>query len=254
MLLYAASGAGKSSLLNARLVSLLEQEEHFDVLPIARIRAGVTQAALGSARNAYMHSTLLGWSAAPIGESPESPELCLSQFLARRPRVSGPDGLPTPRAVIFDQFEELFTLYPGFWRQREAYIQQLAEALAEDPLARIVLTIREDYVAQLDSYAWLLPDLARARYRLERLRPEQALPAVVNPAQRTPRRYAPGVAEKLVSSLLTQRVGAGSEEPIEVEGEFVEPVQLQVTCRSLWSALPENVTTITEGTCSRSAT
>jgi hypothetical protein len=37
VLVYAASGAGKTSLMNAGLVPLLEREEHFDVLPGARL-------------------------------------------------------------------------------------------------------------------------------------------------------------------------------------------------------------------------
>ena len=35
VLLYAASGAGKTSLLNAGVIPLLEHEERFEVLPIA---------------------------------------------------------------------------------------------------------------------------------------------------------------------------------------------------------------------------
>jgi hypothetical protein len=53
------------------------------------------------------------------------------------------------------------------------------------------------------------------------------------------------VAEQLVEDL--QKVRLDTEHgPKEVVGEYVEPVQLQVACRSLWDALPEGATTITE--------
>ena len=42
VLLYAQSGAGKTSLLNARLIPLLE-EKGFQVLPTARVRGSIPE-------------------------------------------------------------------------------------------------------------------------------------------------------------------------------------------------------------------
>src|SRR4051795_8230121 len=38
VLLYAASGAGKSSLVNAAVIGQLERDEQFEVLPVTRFR------------------------------------------------------------------------------------------------------------------------------------------------------------------------------------------------------------------------
>ena len=241
VLLYAASGAGKSSLLRAGLVPLLEGEERFEAPPIARIRSGIPEASLDDARNVYMFGALLGW-----GVEPDAAERCsLSEFLAGLPRRKERDGLDAPRVVIFDQFEELLTLYPAHWHQRADFFEQVADALEADPLLRIVFALREDYVGQLDPYAATLPGGLRARLRLARLGREQALEAVDGPARRAGRIFAVDAARKLVSELLTLRIDTG-DALAEVEGEFVEPVQLQVVCQNLWSELPEEVDEITE--------
>jgi Novel STAND NTPase 1 len=245
VLVYAASGAGKTSLLNAGLAPLLEREEHFDVLPGARLAGGLDEHTLSQAENVYALSLLNGWAEGSSPVSSDGQELSLAQFLAQRPRAGGADG-PAPRALIFDQFEELFSLYPRYWTHQRGFVDQIASALEDDPLLRIVLAIREDYVAQLDAFADALPDGLRTRYRLERLGREQALEAVRRPAERTGRTYGPGVAERLVSDLMALHVDTGRAAPLVVEGPFVEPVQLQVTCQRLWDDLPADVTHITE--------
>jgi len=110
---------------------------------------------------------------------------------------------------------------------------------------RVVFVIREDYIAQLDPFAPLLPEGLRTRFRLERLREADALSAVTGPLRDTKRSFAEGVAEQLVEELLKVRLETVAGEIIEATGEFVEPVQLQVVCQSLWRGLPPDVTVIT---------
>ena len=245
VLLYATSGAGKTSLLNAGLLPLLEEEEGFEVFPPARVAGaplpdGVT--------NPFVHNVIENWRRDLAADDPAfvaDGEPSLAQFLGLRDHSVDSDGLARPRLVVFDQFEEVFTLYQQHWRQREPFFAQLAELLAGDPLLRVVIAIREDYLAQLDRYGPLLPGRLRTRLQLERLRRDAALTAVTHLAARTPRQYAPGVAEQLVGDLLELRVDTGRGEIVAVEGEYVEPVQLQVACRSLWDALPPDVVEIT---------
>ncbi|HYX50336.1 MAG TPA: tetratricopeptide repeat protein, partial [Ktedonobacteraceae bacterium] len=58
--------------------------------------------------------------------------------------------------------------------------------------------------------------------------------------------FAPGVAEKLVEDLQKTKVETLKGETIEIIGQFVEPVQLQVVCQNLWNELPPDVMVITE--------
>jgi hypothetical protein len=243
VLVYAASGAGKTSLLNAGLTPLLEVEEGFEVVPPGRIGGAAVHDTLPSGvANVYAFGLIASWSR---GASPPPPDTTLAGYLRGLDRGADSDGLAVPRAVVIDQLEELFTLYPDRWDQREAFVDQVADALTDDPLLRVVLAIREDRLAELDAYAERIPGRLAARYRLERLGPEAALKAVVEPLDGTGRSFAPGVAVKLVGDLRTFRVDTGSGESRPVLGEFVEPVQLQVVCRSLWEGLSD-VTEITE--------
>jgi WD40 repeat protein len=248
VLLYAASGAGKTSLLNAGLVPALEQEEGFEVLPPARIRPLLAGESLPeTVANAFTFGVLCNWSR-DLGRDEAEQALAgetVAGFLAGIPHPEDEYGLPRARAVVFDQFEELFTVNLDRWRDREAFVAQIAQALETDPLLRVVIAIREDYLAQLDPFAELLPGGFRGSCRLERLDREAALEAVVGPTRDTPRSYAPGVAEGLVDDLLTMQVEASDGSAVAVKGEYVEPVQLQVACRSLWERLPDGTDEIT---------
>ena len=155
------------------------------------------------------------------------------------------DGMPLPRAVIFDQFEEIFSLYQDRWKDREGFFEQVSDALEADPLLRVVFVMREDFIAQLDPYAYLLPEKLRTRFHLERLRREAALLAVKEPLKNTGRSFAEGVAEKLVDDLLTIQVETMPGKTAEVPGEFIEAVQLQVVCQNLWQELPPDEKQIT---------
>ena len=155
------------------------------------------------------------------------------------------DGMPLPRVVIFDQFEEIFSLYQDRWKDREGFFEQVSTALEADPLLRVVFVMREDFIAQLDPYADLLPERLRTRFHMERLRREAALLAIKEPLRNTGRSFAEGVAEKLVDDLLTIQVETMPGKTAEVTGEFIEAVQLQVVCQSLWKELPPDERQIT---------
>ena len=245
LLLYAPSGAGKTSLINAGLIPRLEGDG-FEVLPLARVRVEIPEdIPPGRISNLYVFNTLMSW--AEDGDALERlAEMSLADFLKRREHPTAADGLP--RVVIFDQFEEVFAFYAHRWEDREGFFRQVAEALKEDELLRVVLVIREDYIAELDPYAHLLPDQLRTRYRLERLSNEAAIAAVRRPLAkaRPQRQFDEGVAEKLVKNLMEVRVETAPGKIERVSGQFVEPVQLQVVCDALWRDLPPDVVDITK--------
>ncbi|HSS79542.1 MAG TPA: WD40 repeat domain-containing protein, partial [Thermoanaerobaculia bacterium] len=232
VLFYAPSGAGKTSLLQARLIPLLKEKE-FEVLRPARVRAP----AFG-AGNAYVRGILAAWT--PEGAPPSPPETTLGEFLAARPCRRDDLGEPLPRVLVFDQAEEIFDTGP--WQDRRELFQQLGAALDADPRLRVVLALREEYLARLDPFAAQMPERLRIHFRLEPLRRSAALAAVIGPLRATACHFAPGIAEKLVDDLMQVATADGESEEKQ---ELVEPVQLQAVCQRLWNALPADVVEVT---------
>ncbi len=244
VVLYAPSGAGKTSLLNAQVVSMLEDED-FEVWPFARLRGPVLETIdPDDIYNIYTFYTLLSW-AGDDADPTQLSQQTLTDYLDARPHSEDEFGYEKPRLLIFDQFEEIFTAYPARWFEREGFFNHIQRALDDDPLLRVVFSLREDYVAQLDPYAPILHRNLRTRFRLERMRPEASLDAIRGPLNQTHRVFADDVAEKLVEDLRQVRVETMSGETETVEGQYIEPVQLQVVCQNLWEDLPDDVTTIT---------
>jgi DNA-binding beta-propeller fold protein YncE len=244
VLLYAQSGAGKTSLLNAGVIPLLI-EEGFEMLPVARVRGLIPEGVdLKAIVNIYAFNTQMAWVADRVDPRAMT-STSMAAFLGGRGHPTDAQGVPLPRVAIFDQFEELFAFYAERWREREAFFLQVAEALEADPLLRVLFVLREDYVASLDPHADLLPEGLRTRYRLERLRSEAACLAVEGPLRGTGRSFAEGVAASLVQELVGIRLESAAGEVVEAAGEYVEPVQLQVVCQNLWLELPPETTLIT---------
>lgn len=254
-LFYAQSGAGKSSLINARLVPQL-RATGFPVLPIGRV-SGQLPAGIREVDNIYCFNLFLS-----LDESDGPParfaHMPLAQFLSRLTSLDGQqyyyaeesallepvleeEGFEeTPYVLIIDQFEEIFTAHPDRWQDRADFFKQLDQAMSDDPLLWVVLTLREDYVANLDPFTHLIPGNLRGRFYMQRMDYQAALEAIQKPAEKFGRPFAPGVAESLVDNLRQIRVGVQTPGQAETQlGQFVEPVQLQVVCYQLWENLKD---------------
>ncbi len=188
------------------------------------------------------------WILAGAKADPTALKDCtLNDFLKPISRGRGRKG--PPRVLVFDQFEEVLTTHADRWPQRKEFFLQLRQALLDDPTLSVVMSLREDHLAGLDTYAPLLPGQLRTRFRMETLRRDKAVAAARQPAQAAGLPFDPEVAERLVEDLSRVRM-AGYEDPIP--GEFVEPVQLQVVCFQLWENLKGKAgKTITEEDRSR---
>ena len=256
VLFYAQSGAGKSSLINTRLIPSLEAKK-YEVLRVGRV--GGEDAPGIDIDNIYVFNLMRSLIQRDI--QPEVlAQLHLREFLAGlncreheneneyfcdiTPSASQERGT-TRRMLIIDQFEEIFSTHPEAWSKREHFFEQLAEAMENDSHLWVVLVMREDYIASLDPYAPIMPGGLRTRYYMQRLGREAAIEAVRKPVEKL-RPYEEGVAEKLVEDLSSIKVQQPDGTQEIRPGQYVEAVQLQVVCYSLWQNLPENGTHITE--------
>jgi WD40 repeat protein len=256
VLFYAQSGAGKSSLINTRLIPSLETKK-YEVLRVGRV--GGEDFPGIEIDNIYAFNLMRSLIQQDIHPEVLAP-LHLKEFLSglRCRQLENENEYfcdlnlsanaergTARRVLIVDQFEEIFSTHPEAWNKREAFFEQLAAAMESDSHLWVVLVMREDYIALVDPYAPLMPGGLRTRYYMQRLGREAAIEAVRKPVERL-RPYEEGVAEKLVEDLSSIKVQQPDGTQETRPGQYVEAVQLQVVCYSLWQNLPENGTHITE--------
>jgi WD40 repeat protein len=227
VLLYSPSGAGKTSLLNARVIPELERQQ-FAVQPVIRVSLGTAE----GGGNRYLDSLALSLqprepgAATPAGLPPGEP---LARFLDARPSAAHPGG----EVLIFDQFEEILTLDPTDIAAKREFFGQLGAAL-RNPRRWALFAMREDYVPALDPYLRLLPTRLSCTYRLDLLGRGAAAAAIAGPAAEHGVTVAPPVVERLVHDLSMMKVQRPDGSSAAAEGPYVEPVQLQVVCLRMW--------------------
>ena len=203
--LYGQSGLGKSSLLGAGLIPKLKIEGWRPVLVRLRYEKGdpplVDQLHAAFAKATGSPPVRVGGAGAAEGGAFPTLWERLHHLTSR------PEGIEEhPPVLIFDQFEEIFTLGERVERSGEAaaFFSQLAEVIENRPptslrerfekdrrLARdydfgpttlcLVITLREDYLSGLESWKKAIPSLMRNRAALHLLSGPQALEAVVRP-------------------------------------------------------------------------
>ncbi len=260
-LLFSRSGLGKSSLINAGLLEELRTREFFPV--VVRLTHDAARGPLASvyecvARHAdKTHVTIDG----------TRNEHSLWEYFAGAKFVKSNATLrPT---LILDQFEELFTVIQRTPEWATRFVSELADLVRqrvpEDlraaalgrleamspkdeerkqlvsllyegvaPDVRVLISMREDFLSELQGLRPQIPDIFRNSLRLDPLTVEQARRAIELPGQQTAVlgddtfTFGAGVLEAMLASLRMQKI-AGKM----VQGDTVEPVQLQILCQHL---------------------
>ena len=93
---------------------------------------------------------------------------------------------------------------------------------------------------------WRIPQGIDVRYRLELLRHDAAISAVIGPSQGAGVSFDDAAADRLVRDLQQINVEGQEGRLQQAAGEYIEPVQLQIVCRRLWDRLPEGIDVINE--------
>src|SRR5881394_3645665 len=247
-LLFGQSGLGKTSILRAGIVPRLRPDGYCPVYvridyspespaPSEQIKQAIFRATQASGK----------WTQVGVAESGES----LWEFLHHRDDIlrdeSGRTLIPL---LIFDQFEEIFTLAQtdDFGRKRAAeFVEDLADLvenrapkslearIEHDESAgerfdfarsdyRILIALREDYLAHLEGLKGTMPSITQNRMRLARMTGDQALSAVVKPGGT--------LVSREVAEAIVRFVAGGAE----LRNAEVEPSLLSLVCRELNAA------------------
>ncbi|MBX0328276.1 hypothetical protein K2Z83_11375 [Oscillochloris sp. ZM17-4] len=239
VLLHSPSGAGKTSLIQAALIPLLE-ERAFTVLPTVRVGE---EPPAGWPGNRYARAMLRSLEEGAPAEQRLPPAeiepLGLAGYLARR----APAEADQDTVLIIDQFEEVLTRDPTDTAAKLAFFRELGAALQLPRLWALVV-IREEYVAALEPFARRIPSRLASHFRLDLLGVEGALEALREPPRAAGVDFPAALAARLVDDLRRVNVQQADGAILPQLGPSVEPVQLQVVGLRLWERLTPGATQI----------
>ena len=247
-ILFGRSGLGKTSLLRAGVFPRLRQAGCFPVVlrldyspqtasPVEQVKALTEAAARAS-----------GIDIESAQNTPQ-PETLWEYF--HRVRFWGPRNDRLTPVLVFDQFEEIFTV--GSRRQEEAdildqladlaenripaIVQQRVEASGErqsgeggTPNYKIVLSLREDFVWRLDTLRPILPAIMRNRFALGPLDAARGLEIIRSAGKEW---VTDEVAQDIIEAVISSRRG----ESLSNAEEEVEPAYLNVMCNELFERM-----------------
>lgn len=244
VLVYSPSGAGKTSLIEAGLRPHLRRRG-FVVLPTIRVGSELDVEGI-EPTNRYRASVIASLEerlAPPEQLRPEQvATMTLADYFGRIDAhhfATTDEGAPTENpCFIFDQFEELFTLDSADYQAKAHFLSELG-AVLEDRSRWALFAMREDFIAQLDPYLSHFPAGLRARFRLGLLGVDAARQAMIATAAIEHVDFDEIAADRLVDDLRRVQVERRGATVTDL-GPHVEPVQLQVACRSVWSQLGES--------------
>ena len=198
-IIYGKSGVGKSSLLQAGVFPLLRDEDMFPVY--MRLEHNSTKSYFEQIKEAVMAASSFRV------EQGENVMNTVKQFLTETSFIDDDIRCRQYPVLVFDQFEEIFTLTDMAHKQDVAsFFDNIADALdVENPCFRIVICLREDYLYYLEQNSVRIPDLKRNRFGLKALNKEQATEIITKPCHGI-------VADDVVDYILNKVSVKGSEE------------------------------------------
>ena len=233
---FGRSGLGKTSLLQASLFPRLRQKAFLPLM----VRFNVTSDSPTQAvAQGIEHASRTENVDLTLGRSGSMRELIATTTVWRN------DLLLTP-VLVFDQFEEVFTLRDASFRKELA--AELAALLSEGERAReeadravrskvvaprvdakVVISLREDFLGALEEFSSAIPGLFQERLRLEPLGDQAAREAITRPALLT----AASDADPFSVSCFQFEPAALTAmiEYLKGKSGVIEPFQLQLLCR-----------------------
>jgi WD40 repeat protein len=225
--LYGVSGLGKTSLLQAGLFPRMRRAGLAPILvrPGFREEAAPLDKIFTAIRRSIDEGAL---RAAP----PESGDSLRDYF--GRAGFWDEDGEPVTPVLVLDQFEELFTFGEAHRGEVQALLGQLAGLVhgrgpqLDRPPAKVLIALREDYLAQLKDLRDVLPALAVDGYRLRPLGGLAAFEAVLAPGRRV-------LGAKVAKRIVCAAAGAPLARKL-ARIEEVDPAILALHCQELCRA------------------
>lgn len=152
VLIYGASGIGKTSLIQAGLPKVYKLTDWYGIS--VRRRDDINESLKNELNNQLkqLEESVDEEKKTTIGESINS--IYKNRWI--------------PVYLVFDQFEEIFTI--GNHEERVLFFSQLQQLLEEPLPCKILLSMREEYIGHLYEYEATVPALFDKRFRVEAMK------------------------------------------------------------------------------------
>ena len=242
--LFGRSGLGKTSLLQAGLYPRL-RSSGFLPIPVRIYFDRNAKTASDQIKTVITEQI----KAYDIDAPPPGAEETLWEYFHSTRIWDQRNHLLTP-VIVFDQFEELFTL--GMNDTRASQLLDILEELVENrippsvrkrldrgeelpfaynkPTYRVVLSLREDFLPHFEELMPRMPSLMHQRMRLTWMNGDQALEAILRPASHL---IDEDSAKRVVAFVAASKLESDVEATSHLDTLEVEPALLALTCFEL---------------------
>jgi len=248
---FGRSGLGKTSLLKAGLFPLLREE---DCLPVY-VRLDNAEGAPALRGQIFRELQRACDADGVQAAQPDGEESLWSFFHRRDAEFWSERNRPVTPVIVFDQFEEIFTLGSETEVSRArsaAFLAELSdlvenrppdavrETLEADPTAarrfdfkrstvKLVLSFREDFLAEMEGLKERMPSLMYNRFRLLAMSGTQAYEVITGPGGKL---VDDNVARRIMR-LAWKNEPSPPVDPADFAGIEIDPALLSVVCSEL---------------------
>ena len=234
-MLYGESGAGKSSLVNAGLIPAAEAEgfdfrvDRIRVQPHLQHELVVERIAVTPDSASFLPSSFAG--------DADGSQIVLS-IEAFRAQLDRALSMKVRPLLIFDQFEELITLFEeargeGRRDAREAQLRivgMLVELLLHQTMpVKLVFSFREDYLAQVKELLALSPELVNQSLRLTPPPTDALYEIIRDPFEKHPGHFGHELMPELAHRLSAELASRSPSGAINLS-------EMQIVCLRLWES------------------
>lgn len=245
VILFSKSGAGKSSLLNAGLMQLLRENRYFPFLVHFSIPKYSPQELIYEEIKSTCQQFQIIFK--------PGKEISLWEYF-KTAEFNSKDKTQLTPVLIFDQFESLLSLYSQEAKKR--FFSELADLVRGRipdtlvqkylssgkfsytevaPDIRVIISIREDFLAQLEDLSVEIPGIFQNRLRLEPLTREQARQTIIEPAAFKDDRLITSTFDYEADAvdIIINFLGRRRQDSDLITANEIEAFQLQLICHHI---------------------